>query len=216
MPNRILRDWTDSEVINKLSVHAERFFTRLIMAADDYGCYHASPILVKARLFPHKTHEMREADISRLLDECQKAGLIALYEVNGKKYLEINEFNQRLRIKKRQFPERPKHDGHHDRMKRREEEIETEGEEKPPPTVYGNFDRSPVIPTIEQVRHTFKISGGTDEMADKFFAKYEATGWYLNGSAIKNYSSLVQNYVSSWKSYGKQEADPTKVKLTLK
>jgi len=39
MPNRILRDWTDSDRVNSLSAEAERLFIRLIMKADDYGRY---------------------------------------------------------------------------------------------------------------------------------------------------------------------------------
>ena len=52
MPNRILRDWTDSEPVNSLSVHAERLFVRLIMKADDYGRLTDHPKLLRAMLFP--------------------------------------------------------------------------------------------------------------------------------------------------------------------
>lgn len=104
MPNRILRDWTDSDKINALSALAERFFTRLIMKADDFGCFYADTRLVKANLFPLLMDSIREADIARWMEECQKAGLIVLYEVSGKKYLEVLNFNQRLRLQKRKFP----------------------------------------------------------------------------------------------------------------
>src|SRR5690606_31911603 len=104
MANRMLRDWTDSEKVNQLSAHAERFFTRLIMKADDFGCYTANPKLVKSTLFPWLIDEVREADISRWMAECQKAGLILLYEVEGKPYLQIKDFGQRLRAKKSKYP----------------------------------------------------------------------------------------------------------------
>lgn len=45
MPNRILRDCTDSEKINKLSVHAERFFYRLIMKVDSVDLFIAYAFL---------------------------------------------------------------------------------------------------------------------------------------------------------------------------
>jgi hypothetical protein len=106
MPTRILRDWTDSETINSLSPEAERLFVRLIMKADDYGRFTAHTRLLKATLFPHLIDSIREADISRWMAECQKAGLIALYEVDSKQLLEIPKFGQRLRNSRPKFPPR--------------------------------------------------------------------------------------------------------------
>ncbi len=103
MPNRILRDWTDSESINSLSFQAEVFFTRLIMKVDDFGRFSANPKLLKSLLFPIKDG-LRDSDISRNLDECEKAGLIAVYEADGKSFLEIKKFLQRGRAEKSKFP----------------------------------------------------------------------------------------------------------------
>ena len=36
----MLRDWTQSEKIDELTIESERFFTRLIMKVDDYGCFY--------------------------------------------------------------------------------------------------------------------------------------------------------------------------------
>lgn len=104
MPNRILRDWTDSERVNDLNAQEERFFTRLIMKADDFGCYYAHTSLLKANLFPLLLNEVREADISRWMAACQKAGLIVLYEFSSKKYLQILDFKQRLDKARAKFP----------------------------------------------------------------------------------------------------------------
>lgn len=104
MPNRMLRDWTDSEKINLLSANAERFFTRLIMKVDDYGCFYADTRLLKANLFPLLLNNIREADLLRWMAECQKAGLIVLYENANKKLLQIVDFRQRLDRAKSKFP----------------------------------------------------------------------------------------------------------------
>lgn len=104
MPNRVLRDWTGSDRINGLSVHAERFFTRLIMKVDDYGCFFADTRLLKANLYPLLLDTIREADLLRWLTECQKAGLIVLYERESKKYLQILDFRQRLDRARSKFP----------------------------------------------------------------------------------------------------------------
>jgi hypothetical protein len=141
MPNRLLRDWTDSDKVNQLSVHAERFFTRLIMKVDDYGCFFADCRLLKANLFPLLLDSIREADILRWMADCQKAGLIVLYESNKKEYLQINDFNQRLRQKTLKYP-LPTHDGHTTdiRPPEVEEKLEVEVEEKGS-NAHSNFDK---------------------------------------------------------------------------
>lgn len=106
MPNRILRPWVDSDAVNSLSDAAEVFFVRLIQCADDYGRFYGTPMLLKSYLFPLK--DKRVADISRWIAECVKAGLIADYEIAGKRYIEIQKFNQRLRMKgESKFPGPP-------------------------------------------------------------------------------------------------------------
>lgn len=104
MPNRLLRDWTNSDKIRDISVHAERFFVRLIMKVDDYGCFWADPMRLKANLFPLLLDSVRDADVSRWMAECQKAGLIVIYEESSKRYLQILDFGQRLRQKTQKFP----------------------------------------------------------------------------------------------------------------
>lgn len=104
MPNRMLRDWTDSDKINNISVYAERFFTRLIMKVDDYGCFVADVRLLKANLFPLLLDSVREADLLRWMTECQKAGLIVLYECSTKKYVQIIDFKQRLDKARAKYP----------------------------------------------------------------------------------------------------------------
>lgn len=135
MANRILRDWTCSETINELSESAEIFFTRLIMKADDFGRFYGSPKILKAQLYPLREHSFKS--IEKWRDECVNSGVIILYESDGKEYLEIKDFNQRLRLMKSKFPEPRSNDGQMtvkrqtvDGLKGKEieEEVETESE----------------------------------------------------------------------------------------
>jgi len=104
MPNRILRDWTDSYSINELDALAERFFVRLIMKVDDFGRFHADPRLLKANLFP-LLPEIRDTDISRWTAACEKSGLIRCYvDARGRQFLEIQNFRQRTRQSESKFP----------------------------------------------------------------------------------------------------------------
>lgn len=103
MSNRVLRDWTKSDKIDRLSAKAEVFFTRLIMKADDFGYYDANPKLLKAALYPLRD-AMKVAEIPPLLEECAEANLIKLYKYDGKDYLYIYDFGQRLRKMYSNFP----------------------------------------------------------------------------------------------------------------
>lgn len=104
---RMIRDWTDSEKVDQLSSQAEVFFIRLCMKADDYGSFHGNPKLVKASLYPLRSDSLREADITRWMAECQKAGLLFFYQADSKPFVRIMNFGQRLRNKKKRFPDVP-------------------------------------------------------------------------------------------------------------
>lgn len=139
MPNRVLRDWTASDKIDKLSPGAEVFFTRLIMKADDYGLYWGNPKLLNSALFPLRDYD--NGKITLWLVECCKAGIVNKYTVDGKDYVQILGFDQRLRLMKSKFPSPPKideftepsNDGHlsvngRPETKGNETEVETETE----------------------------------------------------------------------------------------
>lgn len=145
MPNRILRDWTTSENIDRLSEGAELFFVRLIMKADDHGCFHSNPKLLKAALFPLREYKLTQIDGWIL--ECKKVGIILIYG----KYLQIINFGQRLRTMNSKFPLPDSNsltdDGQmtdkcltDDGLKRSRNEVETEDESETVVCVWPSFD----------------------------------------------------------------------------
>jgi hypothetical protein len=98
MPNRILREGIlESERVDSLSAEGEVFYRRLMSRADDYGRYYAHPKLLLASLYPLRLDRISLSNVSAMLAECAQAGLIVLYEVGGKNYLEISNFGQRAR-----------------------------------------------------------------------------------------------------------------------
>lgn len=104
MPNRILRDGIlKSESINSLSAQAELFYRRLMSVVDDYGCYEARINVLRLDCFGLQIDKIREADIARWLTECEKAGVILLYKVEDKPYLQIIKFGVTPRSKPK-FP----------------------------------------------------------------------------------------------------------------
>jgi len=95
MPNRYLREsYIESERINSLSDAAEVFWTRLLVKVDDFGRAEANPKLLRAKLYPLKLEQVREATVERLLAECQKARLVRLYAVEGKQYLQMERWEK--------------------------------------------------------------------------------------------------------------------------
>lgn len=103
MPNRILRDWTDSVQVDSLDWQAEVLFVRLIMKADDHGRFSAHPRLLRSLCFPLRS-SVRESDITRWLAQCEKAGMIRLYAAEGKPFLSICKFGQQVRSRSK-FPD---------------------------------------------------------------------------------------------------------------
>jgi hypothetical protein len=215
MPNRMLRDWTKSEKVDALSVYAERFFTRLIMKVDDYGCYYADTRVLKADLFTLKLDEVSDSQIAEWIRECEQADLIVLYKANNKFYLQIQDFRQRLDKAKAKFPLPTS--GEPLTTSRPEEEEKKNLEEKreqirgrAPELSDSNLYRQPSIPTIEEVKEQFIRRGGTEEMAEKFFLKHNSVGWFLNNSPIKNFASLIPGYIHNWQQNDSKGQRPKK------
>ncbi|MCO4819823.1 MAG: hypothetical protein KC517_09375 [Bacteroidetes bacterium] len=93
----------DSKKFNKLTEEEQMFFVRLMLVVDDYGRYDARPELIKSRCYPVTTNKDL-SDVSKMLSSLDKSQMITLYTVNSKEYLEIIDYNQRLRQKKEKYP----------------------------------------------------------------------------------------------------------------
>ena len=105
MPNRIVREGIlASERINALSPNAELFYRRLMSVVDDFGRYTANPTLLRAACYPLKLDSVKEDSIKKHLAECVDAGLIVLYTVAAKVFLELQDFRQQVRSKESKYP----------------------------------------------------------------------------------------------------------------
>jgi len=105
MPNRILKESIcSSENIDQLTPFEETVFYRLMVNCDDFGRMDARQKILKANLFPLKDiaqHELEQAMRSLML-----ADLVIPYEVDGKQYYQIKnwEKHQRIRAKRGKYP----------------------------------------------------------------------------------------------------------------
>lgn len=105
MPNRIIKESIcTSDNLDALSWFEEVLFYRLIVNCDDFGRMDARPPILRARLFPLKT--VTEKQISSALQSLRSAGIIDLYAVDGRSFLQMRtwERHQQLRAKKSKYP----------------------------------------------------------------------------------------------------------------
>ena len=93
------------------------------MKADDYGSFYSNPKLIRAALFPLK--EYKDSSILKWVNECIEAGIIFTYTADGKEYLRIVNFGQRLRNMRNTFPQ-PDNNAQQSAASRRECRPETE------------------------------------------------------------------------------------------
>lgn len=218
MATRMIRDgWIESDRIESLDVHAERFFIRLCLKADDFGRFHAAPTLLKSMLFPLK-EDIRSTDMTRCLAECEKAGLVRCYEVTGKRFLEINNFGQRMRTMKSKYPQPADSspqladncpqlaDNRRPEEKGSRREGEEEGKEIAATSLALDFPPEKTInphrmATFEQV---LKFGQGqmppvSLECCEGFFDRMEADGWINNqGHPLADWRARFRTWATAW------------------
>lgn len=107
--SRVIRkSFIDSDRVNGLGWFAECVYHRLLLVADDYGLYDARPAYLRSQLFGMKLEAVREADLQRALTEVERAGLVRFYTVDGKPYMWLVNYGQRVQSKGHYpFPDDP-------------------------------------------------------------------------------------------------------------
>ena len=106
MPDRIIRESICvSETLNQLTDFEERFWHRLTVNCDDFGRFDARPAILKGRLFPLLDGKTKK-DMADALNKLASVGLVELYEVDGKPFLQVVTWSkyQRARAEKSKFP----------------------------------------------------------------------------------------------------------------
>lgn len=114
MPNRFIKESIiASETLAELTGDEERLFWRLIVLADDFGRYYGDPVLLRPQCFPRLIAEIEQAAFEGWLRRLVEVGLIQLYEVAGKRYLQVVTWSahQQQRAKNSKFPPSPADSG---------------------------------------------------------------------------------------------------------
>jgi hypothetical protein len=104
MPNRMLREGLlDSDAVGMVSPGAEMLFVRLMLLADDFGRYDGRVSVICRRAFVNR-RSVDEHMTGEWLHELHDAGLVRLYDCEGKPYLEVLNFRQRTRAQSSKYP----------------------------------------------------------------------------------------------------------------
>lgn len=103
VPNRLLREGIcTSDAVNALSPEEEVLFYRLLVACDDFGYADGRLAIIKSLCFP-----LRDGATTERLDEwltgLARNGLIQRYLKDGKPFIAVNQWEQRVRSRAK-FP----------------------------------------------------------------------------------------------------------------
>jgi hypothetical protein len=96
--------WTD-DALTECSRDARLLFIGTWNVADDKGGLDRSAKQLKGQVFPHD-----ELDVESLIQELQRSGSLIEYEVDGKKYLHIKNFEKHQVINRPSPPRVPLYD----------------------------------------------------------------------------------------------------------
>lgn len=87
MPNRFIKESIGtSETLALISGDEERHFWRLVVQADDFGRFDARPHVIRSRGYSAMLGKVSEEESERRTLALDSAGLITLYENDGKRY----------------------------------------------------------------------------------------------------------------------------------
>lgn len=110
MPTRYLKpgicDSASFEAI-KLPI-SETLYYRLLVNVDDFGRMDARASLIKSYCFPLK-EKLTSDSVQKMLADLQQAGLIILYQADGKEYLQLTKWDNVPRAKVSKCPDVPAH-----------------------------------------------------------------------------------------------------------
>ena len=193
-----------SEDICGLSAMARLLFISLWCEADRAGRLDWRPGTIKLRYFPAD-----DCDIAEMAGELQEAGLIVVYEVEGKSYAEIPSFNRHQVINNRESESErpPRIDAcvtRGDACKRKEGR--KEGKE-------GKGTRANALPP------DFKPSDANRELAGKLSVSLEdELGKFVDyhrakGSKFKDWHSALNNWIRNADKFRREATGDNKPRL---
>lgn len=213
------KHWSDKELPN-ISLQAHLLWIGTWNFSDDKGVIESDPFLIRSEVFPRRK-DIRVEQVSQWLDQLVKARFLIPFEYENESYYVSRTFETHQKIDKPQpskipsevirriLSERSANDqryivkdskvGERDSTGSLHEESDDElkSESSSPPPVAAPPSR-PNGPPLEEVIRFFRGAGGTEEMAQAFWNKWEATEWMDGYSKIRNWAPKANNFITTW------------------
>lgn len=197
MPNRILKESICvSDSVDQLTWFEEVLFYRLIVSCDDYGRFDGRPAIIKNRLFPLKENLTLKA-VSAAINKLASAGLVALYEFEGKPFLYLPTWNehQSVRAKRSKYP--APEDGakaSENICKQMQADVPViQSNTKSYSESESNTKRRFTPPTPADVQ-AYCDSRGNGISGEHFCDYYAARGWKLSSGPMKDWKAAVRTW----------------------
>lgn len=214
MPNRILKESIcTSESIDRLSWLEEVTFYRLIVNCDDYGRMDARPPILRARLFPLKT--LTDKQVQSAIESLRSAGMIDLYKVDGRSYLQIRQWalHQQIRSKKSKFPapdsELKPDDIRCNQMISDAPVIQSESEsESESESARARKRAAPFTPPSPDEVAAYCRERGNTVDAERFCDFYASKGWMIGNQRMKDWRAAVRTWEKRGETQAAQRAAP--------
>ena len=217
MPNRIIKESIcTSDSIDQLSWFEEVVFYRLIVNCDDYGRFDGRAAIIKNRLFPLKESLTTKA-VSEAVKKLANAGMVVLYEFEGKPYLYLPTWNdhQTVRAKRSRFPE-PDESAKSSASicKQMNADVTViQSNPNPNPNPNPNHIRESTRasrftpPSVEEVAAYCRERGNSVD-AERFCDFYASKGWKVGKEPMKDWKAAVRTWEKRDDTYsGKQSGD---------
>ena len=210
MPNRILKESIcTSESIDRLSWLEEVTFYRLIVNCDDYGRMDARPPILRARLFPLKT--LTDKQVQSAIESLRSAGMIDLYKVDGRSYLQIRQWalHQQIRSKKSKFPAPDANLQSDDitcnQMISDAPVIQSESESE---SARARKRAAPFTPPTPDEVAAYCRERGNAVDAERFCDFYASKGWRIGNQPMKDWRAAVRTWEKRGETQAAQRAAP--------
>lgn len=203
MPNRILRESICySDTIDKLTWFEEVLYYRLIVNCDDFGRFDGRAAIIKNRLFPLKD-SLTLKTVEAALHGLATAGLVTLYEIQGKRFLWLPTWGkfqtQRARVSKYPAPD----DGVQADASSCKQmisnvpvfEMRDTRNEFDIREARGDSARARRFtpPTVEEVR-AYCQERGNNVDPQRFVDFYAAKGWMVGKNPMKDWKAAVRTW----------------------
>ena len=200
--------WTDEKIV-ECSTSARLFFIGLWNFADDYGNIQNSAKQLKAKIFP-----CDNIKVDQLINELITQRLLVEYSSNDCNYLHINNFEKHQKIDRPSSPACPEYTAcEYSSSTRRGLALEGKGEEgkgeegnigsiEDSSTASVNTKTKFLKPNLDDIKNQILEKEPIQiKQAEIFFNHYEANGWIVGKTPMKNWQAALSNWLARCSQY---------------